>query len=66
MPKLTNISGVPRALPQNNGVHVEFAPGESKDFPDADYQAIAKRASVQADFSVEGEKPAKAPKKAEA
>jgi hypothetical protein len=54
MPTLTNISGVPRALPLISKRYVEFAKGETKDFPDADWAAIKSRASVAGDFRVEG------------
>lgn len=53
MAKLTNISGGPRALPLSNHSFVEFAKGETKDFPDADYAAISGRTSVQHSFRVE-------------
>jgi hypothetical protein len=53
MPTLTNISGSHRALPLINKKHVEFARGETKAFPDADWAAIKNRTSVQAHFKVE-------------
>jgi len=65
MPTLTNISGVPRALPLISKKYVEFARGESKAFPDADWTAIKSRASVAGDFRVEGKAPI-APSKQEA
>lgn len=62
MPTLTNISGVPRALPLISKKYVEFAKGETKDFPDADWMAIKSRASVAGDFRVEGRAPVAPPK----
>ncbi len=52
--KLTNISGTPRAIPLKNGDYIEFAKGETKEFPDAEYHAIANRDDVKACFSAEG------------
>jgi hypothetical protein len=62
MPTLTNISGVPRALPLISKKYVEFAKGETKDFPDADWAAIKSRISVAGDFRVEGKAPVAPPK----
>lgn len=53
MAKLTNISGTPRALPLKSGGFVEFAKGETKDFPDADFAPLSKRGDVTDCFSVE-------------
>ena len=54
MAKLTNISGVPRALPMISGRYVEFAVGETQDVPDADYAALADRIDIKNGFAVEG------------
>lgn len=53
MAKLTNTSDVPRALPMISGRYVEFAIGETKDVPDADYAALADRKDIKDGFSVE-------------
>lgn len=62
MATLTNISSGVRALPLISKKYVEFARGESKDFPDADWAAIKGRASVAGDFRVEGKAPVAPPK----
>lgn len=62
MAKVTNISGGPRALPLVNREYVEFAKGETKDFPDADWAAISGRDDVKASFTAEGVTEPAAPK----
>lgn len=63
MAKLTNISGTPRLAPLKSGDYVEFAKGETKDFPDADYHAIADRDDIKACFTADDvAAPAPAPK----
>ena len=53
MAKVTNISGGPRALPLVNREYVEFANGETKDFPDADWLLLAERDDVKACFTAD-------------
>lgn len=52
MATVTNISGTPRALPLKDGTYIEFAKGETKEFPDADWAVLAKRTDVTSSFSV--------------
>ena len=62
MATVTNISGTPRALPLKDGTYIEFAKGEAKDFPDADWAAISGRDDVKASFTAEGVAEPVAPK----
>jgi hypothetical protein len=48
MAKITNTGRAPRGLPLINRKSIEIGSGETKDFPDADWAAIAGRKDVNA------------------
>lgn len=47
---ITNMGKGSRVLPLKNGKHVEIAPGQTVDFPDDEWAALAKRVTVSADI----------------
>jgi len=47
---ITNMGKGSRVLPLKNGKQIEIAPGQTVDFPDDEWAALAKRATVNADI----------------